>query len=238
MPAASSPRRVLVVDDHSVVRHGFRQLIDEQPDLSVAGEAATFPEGLDAFDDGVPDLVLMDVMLGEGTATGLDLIKQLNASHPEVPVLCVSMHDEALYARRALAAGAQGYAMKRVPDEELLQAMRQVLAGRIYVSDAIRERLLEDPPKERENGDAPVDQLTDRELEVFLLVGRGLAPRHIAERLNVSVKTVESHRRNLRQKLKLESSSELVRYAVAWRVERGGEDPENEPATDEEGEQA
>lgn len=201
--------------------------MNEQSDLTVAGEAATPGEVMDRINEAAPDLVLMDVTL-DGGAVGLDLIRQLRDSHPEVMVLTVSMHDETLYAARSLAAGAQGYVMKRVPDEELLDAMRQVLDGRFYVSDAIRERLpLEAPGAEVPggNGEAtrPLDRLTDRELEVFLLVSRGFAPRHIAERLHVSVKTVESHRRNLRKKLGLENSAELKRYAIAWRVERGGE---------------
>ncbi|PSR02492.1 MAG: DNA-binding response regulator [Bacteroidetes bacterium QS_8_68_28] len=235
-----SPRRVFIVDDHPVVRRGFRQLVDEPDDLTVAGEAETPAEALDRIGEAGPDLVLMDVTLNGG-ARGLDLIRRLRDTYPNLPVLTVSMYDETLYATRALAAGARGYVMKRVPDEVLLDAMRQVLAGRTYVSDAIRERLADEAPKADslrtevpgedggpgEDGETarPLDRLTDRELEIFLLVSRGFAPRHIAERLHVSVKTVESHRRNLRRKLELENSAELTRYAVAWRVEHGGEEP-------------
>jgi len=235
-----SPRRVFIVDDHPVVRRGFRQLVDEPDDLTVAGEAETPAEALDRIGEAGPDLVLMDVTL-DGGARGLDLIRRFRDTYPNLPVLTVSMHDETLYATRALAAGARGYVMKRVPDEVLLDAMRQVLAGRTYVSDAIRERLADEAPKADslrtevpgedggpgEDGETarPLDRLTDRELEIFLLVSRGFAPRHIAERLHVSVKTVESHRRNLRRKLGLENSAELTRYAVAWRVEHGGEEP-------------
>ncbi|PSQ99648.1 MAG: DNA-binding response regulator [Bacteroidetes bacterium QS_9_68_14] len=224
--SAASPRRVLIVDDHPVVRRGFRQLVEEQADLTVAEEAATPDEALQALGDERLDLALVDVAL-EGGAQGLDVVRQIRKTCPEAAVLTVSMHDERLYAHRALMAGAHGYVTKRVADEEMLRAMRQVLGGELYLSDSARERLAEDVPEARApaaDGEAatPVDQFTDRELEVFLLVGRGLAPRHIAERLHLSVKTVESHRRNVRQKLGLESAAEVMRYAVAWRVERGG----------------
>jgi len=220
----ATPRRILIVDDHPVVRRGFRQLLGEQPNLTPCAEAAASAEALDAAREYLLELALVDITLGDGGDSGLELIKQLRAAHPDLPLLAVSMHDEVLYAERALAAGAQGYVMKRVPDETLLEAVRHVLDGGVYVSDAMRERLLERPAETVAGGGngSPLAQLSDREMEVFRLIGQGLAPRHIAERLHLSVKTVETHRRHLKQKLGLESSGELRRYAVAWRVEHGG----------------
>lgn len=220
---SDSPNRVLIVDDHAIVCRGLRQLLNDQSDLAPAGIASTPIEALDLAAEHEPDLVLVDITLtDEGDAEGLDLIKRLHNLESPPFILAVSMHDESLYAQRVLTAGAQGYIMKRVPDEEILKAIRRVLEGRIYVSDAIRERLLT-APNEEESG-SPVDQLSNRELEVFLLIGQGFAPRHIAEKLHLSVKTVETHRRHLKQKLGVEGSAELTRYAIAWRVERSTEE--------------
>lgn len=214
----NNKRQVLIVDDHSVVRRGLRQLVNEEPDLSAPWEAETAGEALHLVSQHLPDLVLVDVTL-EG-ASGIELVKQLQAHHPEIPVLVISMHDEKLYAERALAAGARGYVMKRTPDREMLEAIRQVLSGRVYVSEKVRSRLF---PLEAGFAPAevssPVERLSDRELEVFLLLGQGYAPRHIADELCVSVKTVESHRQHLKKKLNLESSAELTRYAIEWHKE-------------------
>lgn len=211
-------RQILIVDDHAVVRRGLRQLVSEEPDLFAPWEASTAGEALHLVSQHAPDLVLVDVTL-EG-ASGIELVKQLQAHHTDLPVLVVSMHDEKLYAERALAAGARGYVMKRTSDEEMLQAIRQVLAGRIYVSEEVRTRLF--PLKTGyapTEVSSPVERLSDRELEVFLLLGQGYAPRHIADELCVSVKTVESHRQHLKKKLNLESSAELTRYAIEWHKE-------------------
>lgn len=214
----NSDRQILIVDDHAVVRRGLRQLLSEEPDLSAPWEASTAGEALHLVSQHAPDLVLVDVTL-EG-ANGIELVKQLQAHHTDLPVLVISMHDEKLYAERALAAGARGYVMKRTPDEEMLEAIRHVLAGRIYVSEDVRARLF---PLEAgytpTDVSSPVERLSDRELEVFLLLGQGYAPRHIADELCVSVKTVESHRQHLKKKLNLESSAELTRYAIEWHKE-------------------
>lgn len=209
------PHRVFVVDDHPIVRRGLRQLFHREVDFTVCGEAATAADALLAITDLQPDLVVSDLKL-EGR-DGLELTKQIDTHAPAVPVLIVSMYDERLYAERALAAGARGYVMKRSDDDELLHAARQVLTGRIYITDAIREKV-------REHGDALpeatkdhlIDRLTDRELEVFLLLGQGFAPRHIADRLNLSVSTIEVYRGRLKDKLHLDSSAVLTRYAVRW----------------------
>jgi DNA-binding NarL/FixJ family response regulator len=222
---SEASHQLLIVDDHSVVRRGLQQLVEEQPDLAAVWTVATVSDALEVAGEQEPDLALIDVSLGNGS--GIELAKQLHAYHPELPILMVSMHDETLYAERALAAGARGYIMKQAPDEEVLCAIRRVLDGRIYVSKTIRERLF--PFGEgrstsegfSSDADSPVERLSDRELEVFLLLGRGFAPRHIAEELAVSVKTVESHRRHLKEKLNLEGSAELTRYAVEWARKRG-----------------
>jgi len=230
---SEAPHQLLIVDDHSVVRRGLQQLIDEQSDLAAAWTAATIPDALEIAGQQDPDLALVDVSLGSGS--GIELAKQLHSYHAELPVLMVSMHDETLYAERALAAGARGYIMKQAPDDEVLCAIRRVLEGRIYVSETIRERLfpLGERPSTSEglssDVDSPVGRLSDRELEVFLLLGRGFAPRHIAEELSVSVKTVESHRRHLKEKLNLEGSAELTRYAVEWARKRGAGEGEFSP---------
>lgn len=227
-----SEAQVLIVDDHSVVRRGLQQLVDEQPDLAAAWTVATVPDALEVAGQQEPDLALVDVSLGNGS--GIELVKQLHAYHAELPILMVSMHDETLYAERALAAGARGYIMKQAPDDEVLRAIGRVLEGRIYVSETIRERLFPFGERSTSEGfssdaDSPIGRLSDRELEVFLLLGRGFAPRHIAEKLAVSVKTVESHRRHLKEKLNLEGSAELTRYAVEWARKRGAGEGEVSP---------
>jgi DNA-binding NarL/FixJ family response regulator len=211
-------KNVLIVDDHPVVRRGLRELLDGETGLQVVGEAASEAEALEvAEQEPAPDLALVDVHLQDGS--GIELVKQLRSQHEGLPVLVISMHDETLYAERALAAGAHGYIMKQAPEEEMLAAVRRILDGRFSISDEIRERLF---PLEAgtltdaSNGDPPVGRLSDRELEVFLLISRGWAPRHIAEKLHLSVKTVETHRRHIRRKLGLENAAELRRYAVAW----------------------
>jgi DNA-binding NarL/FixJ family response regulator len=216
-------KRVLIVDDHPVVRRGLRELLEDQEDFRVAGEAASEVEALDLAGSEPLDLALVDVSLQNGN--GVELVKQLQNHHKKLPVLVISMHDERLYAERALAAGARGYVMKQAGDEEILRAVRRVLGGRFYLSGGTRERLfpLEAGELSEEGGETPVERLSDRELEVFLLVGQGYAPRHLAEELNLSVKTVETHRRHIRQKLDLESASELVRYAIAWSKEKATE---------------
>lgn len=210
--------RILIVDDHPVVRRGFSQLMNSEPGLSAPWEASTSGEALNLVSRHDPDLALVDVAL-EGIS-GIELVKQLQTHYPDLPVLVVSVHDEKLYAERALAAGARGYVMKCIPNEEMLQAVQQVLSGQVYVSEEVQSRVF--PVQLRyapADVSSPVDRLSDRELEVFLLLGQGYAPRHIAEELCVSVKTVESHRQHLKDKLNLEKSTELTRYAIEWRKE-------------------
>ena len=213
---ADGPERtVLIVDDHQVVRSGLRQLIGSEPGLTVCGEAKDATTAQQQVEQHDPDLVLLDLSL-EGSLNGIELTRQLQSRHPDLQVLILSMHDEALYAERALNAGAAGYVMKRAPGEGILQAIRHVLSGRRYVSKRIAEKQSSGEAGQLNGGASTVSQLSDRELEIFQLLGRGFAPRHIAEKLFLSVKTIETHRRHIKQKLNLDSASELTRYAIQW----------------------
>ena len=208
------PHRVLIVDDHPIVRQGLRQLINQEPDLIVCGEATEPQQALATAEAVQPDVVIVDLTLKEGS--GLDLIKTLQAQRPALPVLVVSMHDEALYAERSLRAGARGYVMKQEATETLLHALRRVLDGEIYVSGRMATRLVRSVVQGRSSEDSPLTSLSDRELEVLQFIGRGLSTRQIADTLHLSIKTVETHRANIMRKLHLSHATELVRYAVHW----------------------
>ena len=213
--APSARRRILLVDDHPFMRAGLGQLIDCQPDLVVGGEAGNPAEALQALARQQPDLILTDLTMPG--RSGLEFIKDLRAAHPEVPILVVSMHDEAVYAERALRAGARGYIMKEAGGENLLGAIRQVLRGEVYVSHKMSARILEAVSSRRPRGSSsPIEQLTDREFEVFQLIGQGKGTREIAAELHLSPKTVDVHRSHLKEKLGLADSTALIRHAVRW----------------------
>ena len=217
-PTAHDPARILIVDDHPIVRHGLAQLINDEPDLVVCGSAATPAEAIAAAASTQPDLVVVDLALGDDS--GLELIKSLRADHHDLKILVLSMHDEVYYADRVLRAGAMGYLMKQEPAERMIAAIHQVLAGNVFLSEAMAASLLTRMVGERKvNGGSLVDRLTDRELQVFEYIGKGLGTRQIAEKLHLSVKTVENYREHLKSKLNLKSSAELVRYAVRWELE-------------------
>jgi DNA-binding NarL/FixJ family response regulator len=201
------------VDDHPIVRQGLAQLIDSEPDLAVIGQGEDAYASLKAMRDARPDLALVDISLKD--ADGLELLKELKAQGAEFPVLILSMHDESLYAERALRAGARGYVMKQEPPDVLLGAIRRVLAGEIYVSPKMGATLLRRMVGSREvNATSPMERLTDRELEVFRLIGAGQSVREIADKLCLSVKTVEAHREHIKEKLSLKTSAELLRFAI------------------------
>lgn len=210
--------RVLLVDDHPVVRRGLALMIDAEPDLAVCGEADDFDQALTAVAKLAPDIAVVDISLSG--RSGIDLTKELRNKYPNLLVLVLSMHDETLQAERALRAGAKGYIMKREATTSVIAALRQVLRGGIYVSDRIGARLLgklaEAPPGVR----SPLERLSDREMEIFNMIGGGASPRHIAEKLGLSVKTVEAHRENIKGKLGLASSNELIRYAVQYSLDQ------------------
>lgn len=208
--------RILVVDDHPLVRAGLRALIGDEPDLVVCCEAAGVSEALALVDDRRPDVAIVDLSLAEGS--GLDLVRRLHARHPDTRLLVCSMHDESLFAARSLKAGAHGYVSKHEATERVVEAVHRVLAGGRYLSAAMTQRLAD--------GDAgrvqtSVDDLSNRELEVFALIGRGVSTAQIAQQLHLSVKTVETHRENIKRKLNLANGSELLRYAAQWTLENG-----------------
>ena len=198
-----------------MMRQGLAQLIAEEPDLLVCGESESAEGALSAINALTPDLVLADISLPG--KNGLELIKDFQAMQPGLAILVISMHDESLYAERVLRAGGRGYIMKQEGGKKLMEAIRQVLNGKIYVSERMSANILEIFSGRRAGAEgSPIERLTDREFEVFQLIGQGKGTRDIAEKLHLSVKTVDVHRANIKAKLKLTSASELIRYAVRW----------------------
>jgi DNA-binding NarL/FixJ family response regulator len=207
--------RLLILDDHPMMRDGLAQLINHEPDLTVCGQAGTGVEGLELVAKLKPDLLLADISLPD--RSGIEVIKDSLALHPEVPVLVISMHDETLYAERILRAGARGYIMKQEGGQKLMAAIRQVLKGQIYVSEKISANILESfSGRTQPTSRTPMQNLSDREFEVLQLIGEGKGTSEIAKQLNLSAKTVEAHRANMKRKLELKTGPELVRYAVRW----------------------
>lgn len=214
-----APRKktVFVVDDHPIVRQGLALLINQETDLTVCGEAEEMHSALSAIQAVRPDILIVDISLNG--PDGLELLKNIRLGAPRLPVLILSMHDESIYAERALRAGANGYIMKQEATEKVLVALRRILSGEIYVSDRIANSMLRHyvrgvNPSEHSS----ISDLTDRELEVFRLIGEGHGTRQIAESLHLSVKTVESYQAHIKEKLSLRSARELVQHAVQWNV--------------------
>jgi DNA-binding NarL/FixJ family response regulator len=207
-------KRLLLVDDHPMMREGLALLISQEADLEVCGQGDTAHAALELIGQTSPDLVLADITLPD--KNGLELIKDVQAMFPGTAVLVISMHDESLYAERVLRAGGRGYIMKQEGGKKLMEAIRQVLNGKIYLSDKMSANILEVFSGGRAESSSPVGRLTDREFEVFQMIGDGLDVREIAERLHLSVKTIEVHRTNIKQKLKLKSVGDLIRHAVRW----------------------
>jgi DNA-binding NarL/FixJ family response regulator len=209
-------KRVLIVDDHPVVRQGLKSLIDCTADLQTCGEAETIFDALQLIERLKPDVVAVDISLGG--ESGIDLIKDIRIRRPYLPVLTLSVHDEVIYAQRVLQAGAQGYVTKGEPPETVLKALRTVLCGQVFVSDQIANRMLlqmSGPGKKRSSGQA-VDLLSDRERQIFELLGQGIGSRAAAKTLHVSIKTVESHRASIKKKLQVNGTSELLQRAIEW----------------------
>jgi len=215
MKKSTKRATVFIVDDHSIVRRGLRQLISQEADLVVCGEAENAQTALEAMKKLVPDVALVDLSLdGE---SGLELVKDIKARYPVVAVLVLSMHDEAFYAERALRAGAKGYIMKLRAADQILAAIRRVLSGEIYLSDPMAAKILRKVAGGKADAvGSPIERLSDRELEVFQLIGIGLGTRHIADRLSRSVKTVETYREHIKQKLDLKDATELTQAAIQW----------------------
>ena len=206
--------RVFIVDDHPMFRNAVGEWLAQEPRYRVCGEAKTAPEALDALRAEPADIVILDISL-QGS-DGLELIKHLRTEQPGARILVLSMHDENTYAARALRAGAQGYMMKSESGETFLQALDQIGRGETYVSPDFRERLIYQTSFSGDGTEDPLRCLSDRELEVLKWVGSGISSREIAHRLHLSIKTIESHRLHLKQKLRLRSSPELVRFAREW----------------------
>ena len=212
-------RKVFLVDDHPLVREWLTNLINQQSDLVVCGETESAPRALQAIAEALPEVAIVDISLKD--SSGIELIKNLKEAQPNVAVLVLSMHDESLYAERALRAGAKGYVMKRETTKKVIDGIRQVLEGKLFVSDAVKEamavRLVEGKPHEARS---PVEQLSDRELEVFEMLGRGLGTRQIAEALRVSIKTVQVYCARTKEKLNVANATELLREAIRWHENR------------------
>jgi DNA-binding NarL/FixJ family response regulator len=216
MPKSQSDKsRILIVDDHPLVREGLRQMIDRNPDLVVCGEAPDAAEALKAVAELKPDLVLVDISLG-GT-NGIDLIKSLKSKYDDLPVMVVSMHDESLYAERALRAGAMGYVMKHEPTKVVMAAISKVLGGDIFLSEKMSTSMLAKLMRGKsEEMVSPIEQLSDRELEVFQMLGQGKGTRQIAEELNLTIPTINSFRARIKEKLHFKNSTEMMLHAIQW----------------------
>lgn len=219
-PKPKNAQSVFIVDDHPMMRQGLAQLIGNERGFKICGEADNAAQAMNFLAKNTCDLVLCDISLPD--KNGLELIKDIRAIHSDLPILVVSMHDEMIYAERVLRAGGRGYIMKQEGGEKFLHAIRQVLTGQIYVSEKMSSRILEifsGGGKTSES--SPVARLSDREFEVFELIGQGKGTREIAEYLHLSVKTVEVHRANIKGKLDIKTATDLVRFAVRWADSRG-----------------
>lgn len=210
--------RIMIVDDHPIVRQGLRMTIESESDLAVCGEAEGMSQAMQLFHECSPDVVIADISLENGS--GIELSKELTAQNENVRILVCSMHEESLFAERALHAGAKGYINKEQATEKLIEAIRRVASGRVYLSDQMTDRMLcrqvgtgDEPPR------STIETLSDRELEVFEQIGHGVTTRQIAEKLHLSPKTVETYRENIKHKLNLSNATELTQHAVRWVLE-------------------
>jgi DNA-binding NarL/FixJ family response regulator len=218
---SSAPKcKVFLVDDHPIVRQGLALFIDREPDLMVCGEAEDATSALQAIRESTPDFVILDISL-DGR-DGLELLKTLRVGHPNLPVLILSMHDESVYAERSLRAGANGYIMKQEAADKVITAIRQILGGDVYLSDRLTKRMLQQFVNGSISPRDPLAKLSDRELEVFRLIGAGHGTRQIADELHVSTKTVESYQAHIKEKLALRNARELVQHAVEWSLNANG----------------
>ena len=216
----TSKCRVFLIDDHPIVRQGLALFIDREPDLTVCGEADGATSALQAIREAMPDFIVLDISL-EGPDR-LELLKVLRSEYPNLPVLILSMHDESAYAERALRAGANGYIMKQEATEKVLTAIRHILRGDVYLSDRLTKRMLQQFVHGAVSPRDPLAKLSDRELEVYRLIGAGHGTRQIADELHVSTKTVESYQAHIKEKLSLRNARELVQHAIESSVNEKG----------------
>ena len=212
---AAEKNRIYIVDDHAMFREGLRQLIEREPSLTVCGDASNFIEGMAGIRATQPDVVIVDISLSG--ASGLDLIKEIKAEFDDLPILVVSMHDESLYAERALRAGAMGYVMKHEPAKTVRAAIRKVLGGDLYLSEKMAAGMLNRLMRgDSQRPKSPIETLSDRELEVFRMLGQGKSSRVIAEELGLTIATINSFRNRIKEKLQLNNSTELLLHAAQW----------------------
>ncbi|HNU28483.1 MAG TPA: response regulator transcription factor [Sedimentisphaerales bacterium] len=209
-----SKRTIVIVDDHPIVRQGLAQLINQESDLLVCGQAEDAYEAMQTIRESDPDMVIVDISLKE--TSGVELIKDLKIQYPDLPVLTLSMHDETVYGERALRAGARGYIMKQEATEKVVTAIRRVLAGEVYVSNGMAAKMVSKLVGGPGKTGSPVECLSDRELEVFRMLGEGYNTREMADKLHLSVKTIETYRAHIKDKLGLQDASELLRSAIRW----------------------
>ena len=211
----SAKRKVLIVDDHPILRQGIAQLIQREEDLEICGEAEDAQAALKLIEELKPDVAVVDISLRD--SSGIDLIKDMKIRCPSVPVLVLSMHNESFYAERCFRAGARGYVTKGEPSAKVIEGIRQVLSGEVYVSEKIASKMVCKMVGSRRDSDQyTIDRLSDREFEVFELIGQGMQTREIAERLHLSVKTIDAHRENIKRKLKLRDATDLLKTAIQW----------------------
>jgi DNA-binding NarL/FixJ family response regulator len=207
--------KILIVDDHPIVRQGLAELVNHENDLAVCGQAEDAHQAMKAIKELRPNIAVVDISLRE--TSGIELIKDINVQYPNLPVLALSMHDESLYAERALRAGAKGYIMKAEATEKVITAIRKILGGEVYVSDKMAAKMVRKLVGHRtEISTSPIERLSDRELEVFNLIGKGYGTRQISERLHLSIKTIETYRAHIKEKLNLANAAELLQYAIQW----------------------
>ena len=212
------PARIFIIDDHPLVRNGLRMLIDSESDLSVCGETDRIEGAMGLIAKCSPDLAIIDLSLPDGN--GIELVNRIKRQHPDISVLVSSMHDESLFAERVLHTGAQGYINKQEAGDQVIEAIRQILRGEVYLSEAMQQQLsLQAASGEQAAPRSPVELLSNRELQIFELIGQGVGTTTIADKLNLSVKTIETHRARIKRKLGLGSSIELTRRAVKWSIE-------------------
>ena len=220
-PQTNMKTRVFIVDDHPLLRKGLGELINQQMDMIICGEAEDAPEAMKAICQINPDLVIVDISLK--SQNGIELIKNIKAINPSIQILVLSMHDESIYALRVLKAGAKAYVMKQEVVDKVMEAIRRIRAGKVFVSERVAAQMLSqvvdgnDPSR-----NSPVDALSDRELEIVTMIGNGTPTREIAKRLSISIKTVESHRAHIKDKLSLTNATQLVQWCVRWVEENKG----------------
>jgi len=208
-------KKVLIVEDHPIVRYGIKRILNGDPDLTVCDDVESAEQAIEAMKTVMPDIMIVDISLKE--MDGIQLTRLIRSQHPKLPIVILSMHDERIYANKALRAGANGYIMKEESTEKLIIAIHHILRGEIYVSDQVKTFILQAfAGKQSEPNNTAITKLSDREYEIFLLIGTGLACRAIAKKLCLSVKTIETHRARIKQKLGLDSSSKLILAAMEW----------------------